>query len=219
MEYRLPLAATDSTSTRRMTTLHLMLAFVLCGLGAGCLVLYWFTTVSPKFTTAFRPFLLLGISSLLVGLVITAIAIFNKGWLMQGKRSTALRVAEVLILVSAGATFAIAGQWRPAAMFGIIAIAVVVATLWESRKPAAQEAMISELGIILPKGGLPKTYRWTEIEAVLLRHGILSIELSGNRLLQKSLNPEAGLDGAAIEAFCQQYIKQYEKARASANSW
>ncbi len=196
-----------------------MLAFVLCGLGAGCLVLYWFTAVSGKFPVAHRPFLLLGLCSLIVGIAITVIAIFNKGWLMQGRRSIGLRVMEVLILASAGATFAIAGQWRPAAMFGVIAMAIVAATIWESRKPAAQEALINENGISLPKSGVAKTYRWTEIEAVLLRHDILSIELSGNRLLQRTVKETVSTDGAAVEAYSRQYINQYEKARAAANAW
>jgi hypothetical protein len=219
MQYVLPLTAADTGSTRRMTTLHVMLAFVLCGIGAGCLVLYWFTGISPKFPAAYRPFAVLGSTSFLAGLAIVTTSVFYKKWLMQGRRSLMLRLIEVLILAAAGTTFAIVGQYRPATIFGVICVAILAATLWELRKPPAQQVLIDEKGITLPKRGLTHTIRWREIEAVLLRHSILSVEIVGNQLVQRSIDQTAPIDASSIESFSKTLIQKYEKERAANADW
>jgi len=204
MQFLLPLMPADAGATRRMTTLHLMLALVLCGIGAGSLVLYWFTKVSPTFSAAYTPFAVLGIFSLLIGLAIIAAAIFYKSWLRAGKRSIGLRLIEIVVVAGASLTFAFAGQGKPAGMFAVIAAAILLAAVWEARKPAAAQVTIDENGIRLPKGGIMRLLPWSEVDKVLVRHGILSIELSGNRLLQRTLLPGARFDAAAIEGFCQE---------------
>ncbi|MBS1615084.1 MAG: hypothetical protein JST06_03100 [Bacteroidetes bacterium] len=204
MQFVLPLLPLETGATRRMTTLHLMLALVLCGIGAGSFVLYWFTTISPNFKHAYKPFIWLGILSFLLGLGIFAAAIFYKNWLREGKRSLSLRILEVIAVLGASGTFAFAGQAKPAVLFGIIALAIFVAALWELRKPAAPQALINEQGIRLPKGGIIRLLPWTEIDRVLVRHGILSIELEGNRLLQRNLLPGVSNDAKSIEDFCKE---------------
>lgn len=219
MQYVLPLTPADTGSTRRMTTLHLMLSLVLCGIGAGSFVLYWFTAISPKFSNAFQPFAVLGACSIAIGLGVATITIFYKNWLMQGKRSLGLRIIEVLVIASTSLTFAIAGEKRPAALFGIVAATITAAALWELRKPALPRATIDEHGITLPKGGFAQTIRWSEIENVLLRHSILSIELIGNRLVQRSIHDEADFDASTIEGYSQMLIQKHEKQRAANAAW
>lgn len=194
----------DAGATRRMTTLHVMLALVLCGIGAGSLVLYWFTIVSPNFSKPYTPFVVLGVFSMLVGLAIIAAAIFYKSWLRAGKRSIGLRLIEIVVVAGASLTFAFAGQGRPAILFAVIAAAILVAAIWEMRKPAAPLAVIDEKGIRLPRGGVVRLLPWSEVDKVLVRHGILSIELSGNRLLQRNLQPGSRAEAAAIEAYCSE---------------
>lgn len=213
MQFVLPLMPADTGATRRMTTLHLMLALVLCGIGAGSLVLYWFTTISPNFKQAYTPFIWLGILSLLLGAGIFTAAIFYKKWLREGKRSLSLRLLEVLAVIGASLTFAFAGQAKPALLFGIIALAILAAAIWELRKPATPQALIDEQGIRLPKGGLIRLLPWTEIDKVLVRHGILSIELDGNRLLQRNLLPGMHHEAAAIEDFCKEQSAEAAQKR------
>jgi hypothetical protein len=202
MQFVLPLMPADNGSSRRMTTLHVMLALVLCGIGAGSLALYWFTAISPNFKKPYAPFVLLGVASLLLGLGIIAAAIFYKSWLRAGKRSLGLRIIEIVMMGGASGTFAFAGQTRPAWLFALIAAAILLAALWEMRKPAAAHAVMDEKGIRLPKGGIMRLIPWSEVDKVLVRHGILSIELSGNRLLQRNLAAGSRPDAAAIEAYC-----------------
>ncbi len=217
MQFVLPLMPADTGATRRMTTLHLMLALVLCGIGAGSLVLYWFTTISPNFKQAYTPFIWLGILSLLLGAGIFTAAIFYKKWLREGKRSLSLRLLEVLAVIGSSLTFAFAGQAKPALLFGIIALAILAAAIWELRKPATPQALIDEQGIRLPKGGLIRLLPWTEIDKVLVRHGILSIELDGNRLLQRNLLPGMHHEASAIEDFCK--AKSAEAAQKRVPDW
>jgi hypothetical protein len=200
-----------------MTTLHLMLAFVLFGLGAGCLVLYWFTAVSPKFTAAYTPFAVFGTCSLLAGIAIAAVAVFNKKWLMNGRRSAALRVIEVGLIGSAALVFLLAGQKIPAAIFGIVASLITIAAFWEAQKPAARTIVINESGISMQHGG-GKLYRWSEIESVILRHSILSVELIGNRLMQRAV-VDSDIDGGALETYCAGLIRQFERERAANAAW
>lgn len=218
MQFELTLAGTEALSTRRMTTLHLMLAFVLCGLGAGCLVLYWYTAVSPKFKEAYAPFAVFGICSLLAGILITAVSVFYKNWLMKGKRNMLLRFVEIGILGGAAILFLLADQQIPASIFGIVAAMISVAAIWESRGPGPLTVTISEKGIELPKGGTLRLISWSEIEGVLLRHSILSIELTRNRLIQRSVSDTAA-NAEALEAFSANLIRQYEKERAANADW
>lgn len=204
MQFVLPLMPADNGATRRMTTLHVMLALVLCGIGAGSFVLYWFTTVSPNFSKPYTPFVLLGAVSLLMGVAIIAAAIFYKSWLRAGKRSLSLRIIEIVVVGSASLTFAFAGQSRPAILFAIIAAAILAAAIWEMRKPTAARAIIDEKGIRLPKSGIMRLIPWADVDKVLVRHGILSIELTDNRLLQRSLAAGSRADAAGIEAYCSE---------------
>lgn len=218
MQFELSLAGVEAVSTRRMTTLHLMLAFVLCGLGGGCLVLYWFTATSPKFTTAYQPFAVFGICSFAAGMIIVAVSVFYRNWLMKGKRSIMLRVIEILFLCGACIIFALAGQMKPATIFGIVAVMIAIAAFLEARKPATQVVTINENGISLPKQGITKKIRWNEIERVLLRHSILTIELSGNHLIQRAVTVNTE-DTPDIEAFSADLIQQFAKERAANAAW
>jgi hypothetical protein len=214
MQFELSLAGHEAVSTRRMTTLHLMLAFVLCGLGAGCLVLYWFTAISPKFKAAYSPFAIFGICSLLAGLAIAAVSVFYKNWLLKGRRSFMLRVLEVLLIGGAAAVFFIAGQNIPAGVFGIAAALIALSALWERRAPSGRRVTIDASGISLPGGAIAKLLRWSEIESVLLRHNILTIELTGNRLIQRNILME-NVHPEDLEAFSAGMVRQHEKERVA----
>lgn len=200
-----------------MTTLHIMLALVLCGIGAGSLVLYWFTTVSPKFSKPHTPFIVLGACCLLVGIAIIAISIFYKNWLHSGRRNLRLRILEIACVAGACLTFALAGQTRAAMLFGIMAVAILAAVIWELRKPAEAQVLIDEKGIRMPRSGIMRLLPWSDVEKVLVRHGILSIELQGNRRVQLQLKPGSQPDAAAIETYCTE--KAAEGAVARSNDW
>ncbi len=232
MEYVLPLMPETGFQTRRVTTLHLSLAFTLGSLGLCCMLLYMFTASSHIFSTAYwysslpagfrsanTSFAIFGACALAAATGIAVTAIRRRDWLRVGRRNAMLRFIEVILLVLACALFARAQQKFPAAIFGVLALFVSAVGLWEMRSQAAPLAIMNESGVRLPKGGFTKSYSWKEIETIRLRHGILSVELSGNRLVQRSLRDEAQFDGEAVEAFCRLHAARHEQARAAANAW
>jgi len=218
MQFELLLAGGGMSSGRRMTSLHLMLAFTLFGLGAGCIVLYWFTSISPNFKTAFQPFLIFGICSIVFGLGIAAVSMFYKNWLMRGKRSILLRIAELGMLLTGSLLFRYAHQNKASIIFAVVAAIILLAMLWELRPPLIPKAVISQEGILVPRAQVLRKVPWEEIEQVLLRHGILSIECSGNKLIQLTLQ-DSPPDFAAIERFAKDCIQKHEKARVAKVDW
>jgi len=216
MQFELSLAGTDAVSNRRMTTLHLMLAFVLCGLGAGCFLLYWFTAVSPNFTSPYSPFAIFGVCSMLAGGMIAGISIFYKNWLLQGRRNILLRFLEIGLLSGGGLLFYLSDQHIPATIFIIVAFMISIATFWEAQRPAVQLVRIDKSGVSLPKNNSAKLLRWSEIEGLLLRHSILSIELTGNRLVQRNI-VDTDVDPSAIEIYSASLIE--ENATKRAKEW
>jgi hypothetical protein len=218
MQFELRLTDSEAGPSRRLTSLHLMLAFVLCGIGVNGLVLYWFRAQLQHFPQDYQPFALFGIVSFLAGLAIFGMFLFNRRWLMKGRRSLMLRIAEIALLLVSCVLFFQIGQRVPGFVFGVMTALVSAAAVWEFMLPKAQIILINETGIRIPKGGLSKSYNWVNIERVILRHGILSIELDGNKLLQCPVIP-AGVDVAALEAFCLEQSAKQAEGRAANAAW
>ncbi len=195
-----------------------MLAFVLCGIGANSLVMYWFRGQLQAFPENFRPFAVFGAVSFLAGLMIFGVFLFNRRWLMKGRRSLVVRIAEVALLGVSCVLFLSSGQKVPGVVFGIIAALIGAAAVWEFMLPKNALVRIDASGIAIPKGGLSKRIAWDRIERVILRHGYLSIELEGNKLLQQRVSPK-GADIAALEAFCEQQTTLHASKRAANAAW
>jgi hypothetical protein len=209
MQFELWQAGDRSLSTRRMTTLHLMLAIALCGYGLGFIIIFWFI---------YPPFAGFGLASFIGGLAIGAIAILNKRWLTKGKRSLMLRFVEIGLFAAGAVFFALAGQLIPTLVFSFVAAMIGVAAAWETQTPGAQKILIDADGIRLPKGVMHKMLGWDEIEGLLYRHGILTIELSKNRLVQRSVN-NTQVDANALEAFGAEQIDRHSARRAENAAW
>jgi hypothetical protein len=209
MQFELWQAGDQSLSTRRMTTLHLMLAIALCGYGLGFMIIFWFI---------YRPFAGFGLASFIGGLLIGTLAVMNKRWLTKGKRSLILRFVEIGLFASGAVFFAVAGQLIPAVVFSVVAALIGVAAAWETKSPGAQKIIIDAEGVILPKGMMQKLIRWDEIEGLIFRHSILTIELTENRLVQRSIG-DAQIEAAELEAFSAEQIERHAEKRAANAAW
>lgn len=218
MQFELRPTDSEAVSSRRLTSLHLMLAFVLCGIGVNGLVLYWFRAQLQHFPLDYQPFALFGAVSFLAGLMIFGMFLFNRRWLMKGRRSLILRIAEIVLLLTSCVLFLKIGQQIPGIVFGIITALIAAAAAWEFALPKQQAIRIDATGVSFPKGGLKKQLAWDRIERVILRHGILSVELEGNKLIQKPVVP-AGVDTAALERFCEEQAALHAAKRAANAAW
>lgn len=192
-----------------MTTLHLMLAIALCGLGLGFMIIFWFL---------YRPFAGFGLGCFIGGLGIGAVAILNKRWLTKGRRSLVLRLFEIGLFAIGATIFAYAAWPIPALVFAAIGALIGLATVYETRQPVKSRILIDEKGILLPKGMTAKHIGWEEVEELILRHSILSIELSGNRLIQRNIENNHP-DVSALEAFSAEQIRLHAKERAENAAW
>lgn len=218
MQFELRAIDSEAGPSRRLTSLHLMLAFVLCGIGVNGLVLYWFRAQLQTPTMHSQPFALFGVISFLAGLMIFGMLLFNRRWIMRGRRSLMLRIAEIALLLTSCVLFLQIGQLVPGLVFGIITALIAAAAAWEAFLPKQQSILINAAGVSMPKGALKKVYGWDRIERVILRHGILSIELEGNKLVQQPVVP-AGVDVAALETFCAGQAASHAAKRAANAAW
>lgn len=218
MRFELLLSEQDLKQRRRVISLHLMLAFLLCGIGAGFRILPYFTSMTEEFTTAFSPYKSFGVLSLFVGIAIAIITVFFRGIIMKAKGSLVLRVLEFLFISGSAFWFFKVGQSTPGIIFSIIAVLIALIIAWEGFGNAGNKAIISEQGIAIPRGNFLKNIPWYDIESVLLRHGILTVEMPGNRLLQREFRNANG-DLLEIENYCASEIAKNEQRRIAMNSW
>ena len=215
----LALPANDRQTARRATTLHLMIAIALCAMAAGCGMLVWFKAILPATPRAVGPTRVFSIICLLCGSGILALTIFRRSWIMKGRRSFLLRTMEVALMAVLTIVFASAGHTKAAIIFSGVTLAILLVAIYEGRpRPQEHTIVVNDNGVKVPKSGLSKTYRWQEIESLLLRHGILSIELSGNILVQRELGKD-DVDAGLLEAFAASRIAAFAKERAANALW
>ena len=211
--YTLPLA-TANRSRRYATMLHLMIACMLTGMGIACVCLYWFTTVSPKFDSsgAVVPFLIFGILCILTGFAIWGLNIFGKSWLRRKQNNLLFRLLELLLLGGGAILFLLNGWQVPAALFGLMAAVMVYAIFQERGGEGQAMAYFTEKGIDLHTAGRKRLLLWTELESVILRHGILTINTVENKMWQLDVVP-AGIDATAVQEYARQQIETHVPLR------
>lgn len=194
-----------------------MTGLALLAVGIVSSVLYWFTHISPKFKGAHSPFGIFGLVCVLAGLIVLVIAVFNKKWLRRPRANLVLRITELIILLGSTGAFYLFGWHIPAAMFGVLSLAVLFALFWEQSGSKGQAVLIDDAGVHLPFAFRGRTLPWWEIEQVLLRHGVLTVDCFDNHLYQWNVQPPA-FSPAAFEEDCTARIAASEADRKK-NNW
>lgn len=214
MEFVLPVSD-RGVQQRHTTTLHVMLAFLLFGIGVTCEALYWFTSISPKFATtgAYQPFLFFGLACIAGSVAILLLTIFQKSWLRKERNNLLFRLIELALLVLSSALFFLHGWKSPAILFGLMSAVVIFALVRERMAGIGSNITIDEKGIFLPLASRNKFLPWREIASVILRFGILSIEYTGNHLMQQNIGDPMP-DAAALEAFCREQVELHKSERS-----
>ncbi len=198
---------------RQTLALHLLISFVLFAVGIFCLVMYWFTGISPNFKMAIGAFGLFGLLCFLGGIAVYALSI---SVVRRERSATVLRVLELLLLAGGAGLFFLNGWIVPAVLFGILAALAIVAALYEIKAPADTVIQISGEGVFR-KGGLKSTHlRWRELQQVLYRRGILTIDCVDNRLFQYTVQAPQ-IDGPLFETFCADQIARAVPNRRQSN--
>jgi apolipoprotein N-acyltransferase len=215
MQFTLPLQE-DGVSQRHATTLHIMLAFLLFGIGSAAIGLFWFTSVSPAFEQyggAYMPFIFFGVAAILASIAIVSLSVFQKSWMRKERNSLIFRIVEFGLLAISSVLFFL-NKWNmPAALFGLMALVVVFAIVREKGRLKAGQIMVDAAGIKLPG----RQIDWKEINNVLLRFGTLTIELNGNKVIQQNIGTPAP-DAPKLEGYCREMIETHKVVTVD-NDW
>lgn len=182
-------------------SLHLVVCFLLIVTGIFEFILYLFFSKSAG--DKFHYFHLLkwgGPLTTLLGLILLGFLIFKNQWLNNMAVNRTVRIAELVLF----AVFALAALKLdvvyPAAMFGIIAACLLLAIFWET-KNGERKVMINEDGILTPKATGYQQLHWYEVQNVILKFGIITIDCADNRLLQWNTKPFP-IDEELFKDFC-----------------
>lgn len=201
----------EKVKRHQATALHLIVAFALMVVGAMLCLAYIFFKKAPmnkgEIVAQYMAQLLQGswwgITAIIMGLALAFIAMFRSKWLQQPRVNKTFRIVELALVVGIGITALLWQFYVPAALFGVLALALCFALWWEgsSNTTTALQVEVSAEGIKLPVTSRRRFIRWAEVERVLLRHGTITIDCIDNRLFQWTVRP-AGFSAADFENFC-----------------
>lgn len=192
MVYDLPVAD-EKVKPHQVTTLHMIcaLAFIVTGM---IIVVYNYTI--PMW----------GAAILAVGILLTILVMAKNKWVVSKPVNPIFRVIELLISVSI-ALYSMVMQWKfPAGIFGVLSAVIIFAFFWERTATDMQFIHLDVKGIKLPATARRRLRPWTEIEQVLLRFGILTINCADNSILQWNIVGNE-IEDEIFEAWCSAQVE------------
>jgi len=190
------LLAEGKVKPQQITALHLLSAFAIIGSGS----IFYFFSDQLKWW---------GAGLLVLGLLLAFTAMFRNKWLLNPERNRTFRILELMAALCLASFMAINRMWVPVAMFGILAVVILLAFYWE-KGSGEQHVYISEEGIKLPFSSRKRFIDWREVDSVLYRYGTLTVECEGNKLYQWSIK-KTRFERDEFERFC---AKQAEANRS-----
>lgn len=132
-----------------------------------------------------------------IGVALGIAAVFAAAYAWRGRGKT-LRIPTWAILLACSALWIYLGSY----FMGVSLLVFAILCFLTARLLVIR---FSQQAILYPSTPA-KRFDWSEIDFVMLKDDILSIELKNNQLLQFTLEPKvsAGIDTVAFNAFCGQ---------------
>jgi len=196
MVYDLPLAE-EKVKPHQVTTLHLVCALGFIGTGA-IIAVYNYTIP------------IWGGALLVAGIVLLGLTLFKNRWVTR-TANLPVRIAELLIALAI-ALYSMTQHWKfPTGMFGVLSAGILFAMFWERKSGAVLYVHIDESGLQLPVLRR-RTLPWTEVEEVVLRFSILTINCTDNHLFQWTI-ADTNTDPEIFEAFCNAQVEKHKSER------
>lgn len=201
-QFELPIQG-QRVKKNQVTSIHLMAGLLLLAMGS----VTWAIPNQMK-TTSLNLINYAGIFYALSGLLLIIICIFFNKTIIQNKTNFSLRILELLLFLPI-LIYTLIQSWYLPATYAVAAIiAILLAYFWEKRGMQTKNAIINTAGIKLPLTGKNGSLDWQEINNVILKYNILTIDCKNNRLIQLSL-PTTSTPlphAAALEKFCAEQI-------------
>lgn len=198
MVYDLPLAD-GKIKPHQVTALHLISALAFIGTGAiifiyNYTITYW------------------GLALLIAGVLLLVATMFRNRWVSRRNVNTALRIGEMVIALGLVVLSAMNGWKFPVIIFGVLSAVIVFSLYWENTSGRPMIVHIGDKGVKLPMVARGRFLPWTEIEQVILRRGILTIDCVNNNLYQWNIAGDQTED-EILEAYCEARIEGSKKDR------
>jgi hypothetical protein len=198
MEYELPVAD-KKVKPHQVTALHLICALAFIGTGAiifvyNYVITYW------------------GLALLIVGIMLLITTIGRNKWLITRNINTAFRIIELSIALSMAVLSALNGWKFPIIIYSVLSTAILFALYWERTALAPMLVHIANDGVKLPATSRNRFLPWTEIEQVVYKYGILTVDCLNNTLYQWNITNN-GTDSERLEAYCYNMIEEHKKNR------
>lgn len=215
MVFELPLSE-ERVKRQQMITLHLIVTFTLIATGAFLLLIqYMLNSLSGDQRKALSHLSIPGGWGLLVlasGFLLLFLIIFKNRWLTEKKTTWILRIVELAVLLSFASFAAIKNLMLPAVIYGIVAGAILFAIYLESVSDNTLYIYVDGKGIKLPLTSRKKFLEWWEVQNVVFRFGVLTIDCYDNRLFQWNIK-QMSFDKEGFQRFCNEQIAENKEKR------
>ena len=215
MSFELPLAE-EKVKRQQVITLHLIVTFALIATGILLLLIHvLLNSLSGSQRDALMSFTLpsvWGVVVLIGGLGLLGVLLFKSRWVTEKQNNRVFRIVELGILLCMASFAAINHLMVPAGIYGVIAGAILFAIYWEGVSDNTLYIHVDERGIKLPLTSRKRFLEWWEVENVLLRFGVLTIDCHDNRLFQWNIKT-INFDKDQFHRFCVEHISVSREKR------
>lgn len=203
MRFVLPLTE-EKVKPHQVTALHLLCATAY--IGAGAIFFRYIERIQWW-----------GLALLLMGIALAITVITRNKWIVQQKVTRMFRVFELLVLLCLAAYSAMQ-QWKvPMGMFGVLSAAVLFGIYWENADGNKLNVTLNETGAKLPLTSRRRSIAWWEIEKVIYRYNVLTIDCTNNQLYQWDIET-IDFDTEIFEGWCNKMIEDNIEKRVK-NDW
>jgi F0F1-type ATP synthase assembly protein I len=209
MHFRLAIAG-ERVKSHQTTALHLIAACTFAGMGGLCFLM-------SNYGKAGISALVGGTMLVVAGLVLALTVFLRNRWLLRPRINRAFRTVELALALCTTAFLMWMQLWVPAGLCGLLGGVLVFSLFWEREDKQNLYVDIAPEGIRLP-GFRNRLLAWPEVERVLLRFGVLTIDCHDNHLFQWNVT-EADFDKETFETWCAQQIAEGKSRRDQYNDW
>src|SRR5690606_37671451 len=121
------------------------------------------------------------------GLILASV-FFNKRLIQNPAANFILRWAELLLMLPV-LSYTIWQQWYlPAAWSAAGVVAVTLAMYFETASHKPKHIRIDNDGVLLPRPGRNMLIQWQDIQRLIIKHNIITIDCRNNKLFQYYIN-------------------------------
>ncbi len=185
----------------QVMALHGMVS--LCWIGAGAMA------------HRLRPDLPWGQGLAIMGMMLLILMLIRNRWIRRSRVNGILRLAESGVMGCFAVFAGFQGWWPAMLTLGVMTLVLVFAYRQEQpgHKPS-RHILISESGVRIPGKWGGRLLEWPEIENLIYRHGVFTLNLRDGRLHQFEVQPPSE-DWSQVEPQCRKWIKNSQNQKNS----